>query len=307
MLNSRFLQLVMWIDCNSHCVFCLNRRNLSNPEFTENKKENIKKAIELVNNVKENQYDFIGLIGGEFFQGQITEDIIDDFKELVRCIKDKIDSKLIKQVFIATSMMGPNNYEEFMKYFSQFDKSKILVCTSYNEQGQFGEINKVNWHNSYNKFTSNGYKLHIEIIASEANLNAILDHKLDLTPWVLDRIRIDFLRPIHFVDGKKEDFSWFFPKRETFIRFLTFLEINFPLMLNDFMSLKQRASELHNFSYDMTVTRKEEFDEGEGVLMSCGHSEMFQAYIDSDKCMACDILAFNKRNKYRTIDRDIDE
>ena len=84
-----------------------------------------------------------------------------------------------------------------------------------------------------------------------------------------------------------------------------FLEVNFPMMLDDFMSLKQRASLLHNFTFDQHVKRKAEFDEGEGTLMPCGHSEMFKAYIDSDKCMACDIISFNKRNKYRTVDKEL--
>lgn len=305
MLNSRFLQLVLWVDCNSHCVFCLNRRGLSNKDFKEDKIANIKKALDIVRTINQDQYDFIGMIGGEFFQGQITEEVAPYYQELVNEIKNKIDQKYIKKLFVASSLMGPNNYDEFQKYFSTFNKSEIMICTSYNTWGQFGCFPESNWQNNYKKFTDNGYQLHIEIIASEANLQAIINKELNLLPWVRNNIRIDFLRPIDFVNEPKDKFPQFFPKRETFIKFLMFLEVNFPTMLDDFMSLKQRASLLHNFTFDQHVQRKEEFDEGEGSLMNCGHSEMFRAYIDGDGCMACDILSFNKRNKYRTIDNEL--
>ena len=306
MLDSRFLQLVMWVDCNSHCAFCLNRRGLANKDFHEDKIENINKALDIVRKIEPGQYDFIGLIGGEFFQGQITEDVAPHYKELVAEIKDKIDKKYVKQLFVASSLMGPDNYAEFQKYFSAFNKSEILVCTSYNTWGQFGCFPESNWQNNYKLFTDNGYQLHIEIIASESNLNAIIEGRLNLLPWVRKNIRIDFLRPIDFINEPKQKFPCFFPKRETFIKFMMFLEVNFPMMLDDFMSLKQRASLLHNFTFDQKVERKEEFNEGEGYVMKCGHSSLFKAYIDCDKCMACDIISFtNKRNKYRTVDKEL--
>ena len=305
MLNSRFLQLVLWVDCNSHCAFCLNQRGLSNKDFKEDKIANIKKALNIVKTINQDQYDFIGIIGGEFFQGQITEEVVPYYQKLVNEIKNKIDQKYIKKLFIASSLMGPNNYDEFQKYFSIFDKSEIMLCTSYNVWGQFGYFPESNWQANYKKFIDNDYQLHIEIIASESNLQKIINKELNLLPWVRNNIRIDFLRPIDFVNKPKDKFPQFFPKRETFIKFLMFLEVNFPTMLNDFMSLKQRASLLYNFTFDQHVQRKEEFDEGEGSLMHCGHSEMFRAYIDSDSCMACDILSFNKRNKYRTIDNEL--
>ena len=95
LLDSRFLQLVMWIDCNSHCAFCLNRRGLSDKNFKEDKIANIKKALDIVRSVKPGQYDFMGLIGGEFFQGQITEEVAPHFQELVNEIKSKIYQEVI--------------------------------------------------------------------------------------------------------------------------------------------------------------------------------------------------------------------
>ena len=139
----------------------------------------------------------------------------------------------------------------------------------------------------------------MEKIYLKANLEAIIEEKFDLLKWVQDNVRIDFLRPIDFTNQPKQNFPWFFPKRETFIQFMMFLEQHYPNMLDDLMSLKQRASHLHNFTANEEISRNEEFNEGEGKLLDCGHSEMFQAYIDSDHCMACDILAMYKRNKYR--------
>lgn len=301
MLNSRFLQMVLWVDCNSGCAFCLNKRGLMNKDFYEDKIENINKAIEKINNAQPGEYDFVGIIGGEFFQGQITDEVAPHFIKLSKLIKQKIDDGIFKQLFVATSLMGPNNYNEFQKYFSEFSTKQILVCTSYNEFGQFNQVfTKNNWLNNFDKFLKNGYQMHIEMIASEANMTAIISEKLDLLYWVNNNVRIDFLRPISFLNEPKEKYPWFFPKRETFIKFMMFLEQHFPNMLDDFMSLKQRASRLYNFTFNQTVSRKEEFDEGEGTTMPCGHSEMFKAYIDSDRCMACDILAFYKRNKYRS-------
>lgn len=305
MLDSKFLQLVMWVDCNSCCAFCLNRRGLENKNFVEDKIKNIHTALEILEDIQPGQYDFIGLIGGEFFQGQITPDVAPYFCQLVEKLHDLLNNNYIKQVFIASSLMGPDNYTIFQKYFGGIDKSKLLICTSYNKQGQFGKFPEANWQKNYKSFIENGYNLHIEMIASEANLQAILNHEINLLPWVKQNIRIDFLRPIDFIDRPKQDFPWFFPKRETFIKFMLFLEINFPQMLDDFMSLQHRASLLHNFTFDQHVKRTAEFNEGEGELLKCGHSPQFKAYYDTDHCMACDIVAFHKRNKYRTVDNEL--
>lgn len=305
-LDSKFLQLGLWLECNSHCAFCRNKETIMDKNFTEDKIDNIHRAIEIIKSLKKGEYDFLGIIGGEFFQGQITEDVAPHFIELAKLIKEKIDQGYLKQLFVATCLMGEHNYEEFQKYFGDYEKDQILICTSFNYFGQFNlQFTKENWNRNFELFLQNGYNLHIEIIATQANLEAIIDEKFDLLYWVQNNVRIDFLRPIDFCSQPKQNFPWFFPKRETFIKFMMFLEQHYPNMLDDLMSLKQRASHLHNFTANEEISRSEEFNEGEGKILDCGHSEIFKAYIDSDHCMACDILAMYKRNKYRSPDRDM--
>lgn len=305
MLDSKFLQLGLWLECNSHCAFCRNRETITDKNFKEDKISNIYRAIDIINSLKKGEYDNLGIIGGEFFQGQITDEIAPHFIKLINIIKEKINQGYLKKLFVATCLMGKKNYEEFQKYFNDFEKKQILICTSFNYFGQFNQIfTKENWQRNFDMFLKNGYDLHVEIIATQATLEAIMNGDLDLLYWVENKVGIDFLRPVDFYQDKpRQNFPWFFPKRETFIQFMMFLEQHYPNMLDGFMTLKQRASHLHNFTANEEVMRCEEFNEGEGVVLNCGHSEMFRAYIDSDRCMACDILAFYKRNKYRSPDK----
>jgi len=96
--------------------------------------------------------------------------------------------------------------------------------------------------------------------------------------------------------------EWF-PTRKSVLKFFAKLKQDDEALYEKLFNIKYRADELfRNFNYEedtpeeqrrrMAKTtrfkdQKEETDEGFGLL-PCGHPNVYQAYVDSDKCWVCD-------------------
>lgn len=137
------IQFELWPDCTSGCQYCyLNgtRRITENCE----KKANLEDAFNMLNN--ENilkEYNAVGLIGGDFFQGQLscvmTEwiHLICHLNALMRCNK-------IKEVWLASSLINIEEKIEQLYYtldcfeFDEYEEDqRVTLCTSYDTVGRF--------------------------------------------------------------------------------------------------------------------------------------------------------------------------
>ena len=110
------IQIRLWNDCGNNCDFCsLGKKDIT---CLQDKKERINKLTEFFDNR-------IGLIGGEFFEGQLygcEEEWLTMIKNL-RC----------KELFITANLIyKPYLLEETIKI-----RPDILLCTSYDSVGRF--------------------------------------------------------------------------------------------------------------------------------------------------------------------------
>ena len=89
------IQFELWKQCNNSCDFCWNKpyAQINNPKQKINR---IHSAIENIDTLNTFEYDTIGLIGGEFFEGQLIDPcILDHFL----CLIDRIAVLLQKEMF----------------------------------------------------------------------------------------------------------------------------------------------------------------------------------------------------------------
>ena len=83
------LQFELWQDCDNCCDWCYlkDHRILTTDE---QKLDNINKVIEDINSDSLNDFNAIGLIGGEFFQGQLNNPKVKEkFLDLIKVIKSE--------------------------------------------------------------------------------------------------------------------------------------------------------------------------------------------------------------------------
>lgn len=221
---SHFYQFELWKDCNRNCTFCFN----TNKGITSN---DVKyKRICTVKNELRNLYlspgDKVGLIGGEFFGGQINYlDIMFEFITLVHTLL----SEYQVDVFITTSFLYKDNL--FLRKFLEIlpDNLKhnhLTLCTSYDVDGRFHNEDDIKvWENNVNmvKQAFPNVNLHTEIILAQPLIDAVLENKLDIKSFTMP---VSFHAPCCGLGyNDKHEFAKvvpnFFPKRLSFLKFLT--------------------------------------------------------------------------------------
>ena len=144
------------------------------------------------------------------------------------------------------------------------------------------------------------------MITTEPMIQALISEKVKLDYFTEHNVSVDFIKPrvytsIDHSDKTKEETArivpFIYPKRNTFLKFLTYLQKKYPNRLEDLFSMEIRASEVVLVSEQRTIYRdSEQYIEDKEIdkLLPCGHSDKFAGYCDSDKCMICDINNFKK-------------
>jgi len=296
-----FIQFELWRECNNHCKFCyLQEGNLFNSnEEKLNSIKNTKKLIE--NNLILKNYEGIALIGGEFFQGQLnTDQLKNEFIDLINCICEKLDKNIIKGFWITASLTKPIS-DEFIGILNKLNNYKnIWITTSYDTIGRFHTKSiEDTWKNNM-QFISNTYKnikKNTTFILTQDLINKYLNNTFSFKDFKQKyNTEIYFKCPdIGQFDNSISDFEKrtglknFFPNRKSFISFISsFLEKDKDISLFDkelradtlYENLGGKELRIYN-------NRKNNNEDG-SKNPKCGHLSLYQRYIDSDACMMCD-------------------
>lgn len=137
------IQFELWPDCCTGCKYCyLNGTNRNTTNMT--RRDNILDALKTLQDPQiMSQYNAVGLIGGDFFQGQL-EGIKEDWIQLICFLNHLMQIKAIKEVWIATSLIT-EDFSDLLMTLSYFDFNsydegqRVTLCTSYDTVGRFVE------------------------------------------------------------------------------------------------------------------------------------------------------------------------
>lgn len=322
MTMNNMLQIELWRECNNHCKFCyLQEENKKQSE--EYKLNAIKNAIEIIrNNQTWTNYDSLGLIGGEFFQGQLnTEALNKEFFSMFVAIEDQFLHSNIKHFWLTMSLTNTQHiynsftFEHFIDSLDHLacirsnkhvswkneENQDIWICTSYDTIGRF-----------HTKEAEETWKHYMKIIKDRSEyihtttcfiITQDLIDTYNKDKDFFNKFKEEYNTHIYFKcpdigcnDKTIEDFTKrtklnnFFPKRADFISFLTDL-----IKDNDYKDLfnrEYRAATLYeNIGGDKLRVFKERQNDlisAEDATSPCGHAYWYSRYIDSDKCMMCD-------------------
>ena len=307
------LQFELWKECNNRCTFCyLGDTNLHTSD--EVKLNNLEKALEIIRNKDlYKEYDTVGFIGGEFFQGQLnTATIKNKFFELVTEVKSLIKEGLIRNLWIcATLTIGDQRdlYEvlEILKDIQEH----VWILTSYDTLGRFHtngmeESWKANMLNIKNEYPF--LNLNTTTIITGDLIEKYLSGQFSFKELKERYQTALFIKLCAYADGKymnkdvaNKALGNFFPKRNNFLAFLRKIKISDPDLYDKLFNIEYRADTLLCEYQDSKIlisrnkeTKMESFDPTIDHILPCGHLSIYNCYLDSDKCALCDKALIDK-------------
>ena len=308
------LQFEVWHNCNNMCSFCyLNgSRIISSPE---KQIEHIEKVRSVINSEKLNNYNAIGLIGGEFFQGQLADpEVKKHWLLLMNDMANYLKIGKIRECWITASLMS-EDLSDLYESFDLFPKDKkILVSTSYDEDGRFkSEEHKQIWlknielvHNRYPNAL-----VHTQIILTQSFIDRVLKDDT-IIKEILKYSLVDFKLPglkrkdydqIKNLDEYKyhqkiletyQDFpkGFFIEHRRDFLKFVRkMVELFGKDKIKWFCRNEVRSKTLYLISIGKVIEDRWDVN-NEDENAACGHVYDSYCYLDSDKCARCDAMKF---------------
>lgn len=306
-MNVKTLQIELWENCDNNCAFCYlrDKRQFSS---IEERLEAIKSVYGILDKRLSAGFDAVGLIGGEFFEGQLdTPELLTAFSTLINTLNTMCKQGTLKQVWVTASLVG--NLDCFNKCFEGVaNKDKFIICTSYDTVGRFRGDMRSNWFNNIKALNLNGYNVHTQVIATDAFIHEALE--TNIMERINEHSMIDFKSPTvcraEYLDvctgastktyrelllSQKDAFGpdFFVKHRKDFLRFLCKVKDMFgDKKLYAYASNKVRSAETHLLTKNITITDRWEH----GIENApCGHPWDSYCYLDSDKCSRCDALS----------------
>ena len=306
------MQFELWDECNSKCTFC-HLCNKNNITPNETKLNMIQDTLDKISDLSiYDEYDTIGFIGGEFFQGQLnTPEIKSKFMELMDKSRWLLDNDYIENVWINVTLTigNQNDLYDVLKRF-EGHKGNLWLLTSYDTLGRFHSQKMLdNW----DYHMKNIHKLYPEIkfnittILSEDCIDKYLNDNLSFKKMMEEYHCSFFFKQCGNGPYSKEEMNTilphFFPPRDKFIDFLQkFRNEENDEMWNKLFNIHYRADSLYrnfndkNHQMELNVRHKDSLNEIENnnkdemETNDCGHLKVYAAYIDCDDCVLCDKL-----------------
>lgn len=306
------LQFELWEECNCRCSFCYLGNNIHYTSI-QMKLNNIQKTLDILNNI-ENLKDIncIALIGGEFFQGQLSNiDVKNKFILLIDRINFLLEQNIIQNFWISASLIygTQNDLYEILKHIST--KSKMWILTSYDVFGRFKtENDKQNWIKNLMNIRNIYPEIHINItsIITGKFIKEYLNDNFELKTIANNVNAAYFLKPPCQIDEDitKEPMTKiqmnnilpeFFPSRSQFLQFLNkYKQTESELSYLKLYNMNLRSDILYKYSGTRGFINRRikdksmeiEDDKSTDFIDKCGHSTQYQIYIDSDACCICD-------------------
>jgi len=305
------IQYELWRECNCNCTYCT--LGFDNHK-TENKLklQSMQTAIDEMKNFEPNEHQTVGFIGGEFFQGQLnTPEIKSKFMELIKVANDLLNNHIVKDLWLNASLLIGNQKDLYEAIDLIDDKTKLWILTSYDSIGRFHtpkmletwQYHMKNIHNLYPEI-----KLNTTSILTGDFIEKYLNDNIDIKEFKATYHTNLFLKttvkPGHLSHLSKQEINDkignFFPTQERFQEFLfTFYMREGAEEYHNLFSNDLRADEVRK-NYNIDTKRNIKFIRDKQTLeetidlidehidnLSCGHSTIYQCYVDSDDCCIC--------------------
>lgn len=335
------IQFELWPDCKTGCPFCYLNGTRRVTTLQE-KINNVKDALKTLKNTELMQaYNAVGLIGGEFFQGQIAG-LEAHWNELITYLSILLKENQIKEVWIASSLINiiQGDLIGVLYILSQtelLEDQRITLCTSFDTIGRFNynfdgvtpeeieelakegivpgmlDPDKLNDWLAQIDFVRKNYTnvaIHVQVILTQDVIDKLIEDP-NYFDFITDRgCIIDFRYPsitradcptatviedyrslllTHYQDFPPK---FFIESRASFLRFLSIYMEKYGIeKVRNLLHQPEMRSRRLKIYVDNAELEDRWNDERDRYL-ECGHLIDGLCYIDSNKCIYCDIEKF---------------
>ena len=251
--QNKFLQYELWKDCHIGCKFCCNK---GAPDL--DKVESLTFVLEKLDDEEVKEYNEIGFIGGEFFNGEIKDTTVKSlfYKVFEKCAK-YINDGIINKLYITTALIYDMDID-LVPFLNQLKEwgilNKTLLCTSYDfiyrfyteERENLWKNNMLRLHEEYSELG-----LHTEIIVTQAFIDKVLADEFSITEFQNTyHTRCDYIEPAsglyyHDKTDASVDLPGFFPTKRSFIHFCQKMCQTGEIDFDTFVSMELRSSKLY--------------------------------------------------------------
>lgn len=276
-----FVQIRLWKDCINNCKFCYLKAHSDRNTTTESRKKRLVNAAELVKTIKAEK---IGLIGGEFFEGQL-KGCEDEWFSFIDALKNSNS-----EIFITANLI----HEQYLlKETIEALDNEVLICTSYDEEGRFHtEKDKEHWFDLIASLHDQGVSVFCNSVAtqdffeSKANFPEwlqfnLVDPHISLE-WIFEVDKNEYhnklLKECDFFNfpNRRTTIAWFKAHPQTTRNYVNY-STNHSDLIYGFNAKDEPEPELqHRHTNSSFINPK------------CEHPYISTCYADSDKCMMCD-------------------
>lgn len=301
MHKTNMIQYGIWSNCSNRCDFCLIEKH-----YYRSPEQMISYLQEVIDNIKIQDWtnkfsDGISLLGGELYF--ITDKAVQDkFMELIDTIIDYV-LLVSKNPDCRYSTVTNGIYEPSFLYrvidriVERAGIQYVDVNFSYDLKYRFHSEearkqclqNIIDFHKRYN------YRIGVQMILTQYLIDMINNGEFSINKWqneIAPGSILEFLYPHKIHTGKVlEDFNF---RRNDFIKFMRKIHKENPENFYNFVSSVRHSS---IFKYTGLYIDEKGNTHSEPVLSDgkeiinpvCNHSTLYQCYIDSNKCMLCDL------------------
>lgn len=264
-----------------------------------------------------NTYNAVGLIGGEFFGGQLN-DIKDTWFDLINSIKILLHNHSIKEFWLATALLFEDTdvLDETLKILdlNLLNKNQcVRVCTSYDTIGRFRSKEREDLWIKNVKYIKEKYprvEVHTQTILTQDLIEKLIENP-DYFDFLSGLSTIDFrypsisrkdcptvtgikdYRPKMLEKIKEFPNKFFLEDRSTFLKFLKIFHKKFGVtkIQNLVHQPEMRSRRLIIYVEDSEI--KDRWNDTRDVYLPCGHLVDGLCYVnDGDHCIYCDIEKF---------------
>lgn len=262
------MQIRVWNDCSNGCTFC-SLSNKKNTSITD-------KKIRL-NKIAKIKDDKIGLIGGEFFEGQLKgcEEEWLSMITTLQCNSLFITANLIKEPYLL---------EETIE-----SRPDILICTSYDTVGRFKfDIQKEMWLKRVKRLKN----VFCTIIPTQEIIN---DPFIDRIPCGINlcepHLGIKWYASVdktnYHEELIKQNKIFNLPKRNDLLKWI-YKHQSILKMMKNYKHTHFNDIYTFNDSNELIPEEINRFND-DNFVADCGHQYFSRCYADSDNCLMCDL------------------
>ena len=322
--TDRVLQFQVWNECNNFCTFCTNKEiyDITNEE----KLRNLRIIENKIDNFP-NQFSILGLIGGEFFQGQLRDNAVKkQLYTIISKINQLLNDKKLNEYWVTATLISEDQQDLFYHLSLIDDVSKVWICTSYDSKGRFhnGKAKEC-WINNMKKLKQTYPSININTtsILTGSFIEEYINGSFKLqnfckefqTSWFGKPPILPINSPFTKKQFNEKVLKDFFPYRNRFLEFLLkFKTIESEFDYNRLFSNQFRADELiqpdnNNVNNRAIMKRNKQQDSEFADIVSnndfvngienviqrfdtpntgCKHNKTYTPYVDSEKCFYCD-------------------